>query len=113
MDEVRPPELDEKKVVATWPPYFTTWCLVAATAASDAATCRSTGQYIWLRVSAKASKVPPAVAAAEERAPPACPGPAGASRAAGPSRAPPPLTYRSTPTTPTSDSAPPLRAMRK
>ena len=52
MDEVRPPELDEKKVVATWPPYFTTWCLVAATAASDAATWCSTGQYIWLRVSA-------------------------------------------------------------
>ena len=52
MDEVRPPELDEKKVVATCPAYFTTWCLVAATAASDAVTWRSTGQYIWLRVSA-------------------------------------------------------------
>ncbi len=62
---MRPPELDEKKVVATWPPYLTTSCLVAATAASEAATCRSTGQYIWLRVSAKASNVPPpAVAAA-------------------------------------------------
>src|SRR3954469_3440479 len=112
MDEVRPPELEEKKVVATCPPYLTTWRLVAATAASDAATCRSTGQYIWLRVSAKASKLPPpAVAAARAPPPPAAACTASGAQAAGPSQGTPPLTYRSTPTPPPGDSDPPLRAM--
>ena len=32
-DDVRPPELEKKYVVATWPAYMTTWPAVSCTAA--------------------------------------------------------------------------------
>ena len=51
-EDVRPPELDEKKVVATVFLYQTTWWAVSATAAVDAAASCSIGPYTWLRVSA-------------------------------------------------------------
>src|SRR5690349_50313 len=50
-DAVRPPDVEKKNVLATWPSYSTTWPAVASTAAVVEGFSCSTPRYTWLRVS--------------------------------------------------------------
>jgi hypothetical protein len=52
LDSVRPPEVDEKYVVATLPAKRSTCPFVASTAAVVLAASCATPRYTWLRASA-------------------------------------------------------------